>query len=123
MTKVSKGIFKDGDKFLLLKRSNKVKRFTNLWDFPGGRHDKGETPAQALVREIKEETNLDVEVSEEIKNVNYKDDGWDLLFYYFEPKILQGELKLSDEHLEPKWFTKEELIKLKLHPSVLAFFN
>ena len=123
MTKVSKGIFWNGDKILLLKRSDKTKKFAGLWDFPGGRHDRDETPSEALIRELKEETNFDVEAGKEIKNLNYKDDGWDIKFYYFEPKILQGELKLSDEHSEYKWFKKEKINKLKLHPSVPMFFN
>jgi len=123
MKKISKGIIWDGDKFLLLKRSDKSKSFPGFWDFPGGKHDDGETPAQALIRELKEETNFDIEAGNEIRNITYQNDNWNLLFYYFKPKILQGELKLSDEHSEYKWITEEELNQFNLHPSVPAFFD
>lgn len=49
-----------GDKFLVIRRHDKAKKFGGLWAFPGGKVEIGETIAGALVREVKEETDLDL---------------------------------------------------------------
>lgn len=48
------------DKFLVIRRHDRAKKFGGLWGFPGGKVEEGETLIRALRREIKEETNLDI---------------------------------------------------------------
>lgn len=50
----------NNDKFLVIRRHDKAKKFGGLWAFPGGKVEIGETVAGALAREVKEETNLDI---------------------------------------------------------------
>jgi 8-oxo-dGTP diphosphatase len=92
-------------KFLLLKRT----RFPFIWSPPGGRLRPEEDPLQGLLREIKEETNLETEV---IAPVNTWFGRWedqmllaiDYLAYY-----QKGELRLSQEHSDGLWVSIEEL--------------
>ena len=98
MIKVSKAIIKDNEKYLLLKRAHFSKSFPNTWDFPGGKMDIGEAPIQTVLRETKEETNLDITVKDIFKEEKYKDDKFDLLFYYFIPTKISGNIKLSSDH-------------------------
>ena len=123
MTEVVKGIFQDGNKYLFVKRSSTIKSFPGLWDFPGGKLDPGETPPEALVREIKEETAFDVSSGSKIKTATYKTSDWDLVFHYFKPEILGGRLKLSFEHSEFSWMTKKDVNQLELHPAIPVFFE
>ncbi len=68
--KMSSGVLRHKGKVFIQKRpENGV--WANLWEFPGGRIEKGETPKQALVREFKEETEFDIELVEKIKIIKH----------------------------------------------------
>jgi 8-oxo-dGTP diphosphatase len=123
MIEISKSIIKKNGKFLLLKRASHSKSYPNLWDFAGGKHDSGETPKQAVIRETKEETSYDINPGEEIKKAEYHDEKHDLIFHFFIPKIISGDLTLSSEHSEYKWLTQEKIKDFELHPSVKLFFD
>lgn len=120
---VSKAIIERDNKFLLFLRSASSKTYPNTWDFAGGKLDPGETPSEAIVREIKEETNFDIEPGPEIKTYTYKDADYTLVFHLFWPKIISGELNVSEEHSAHKWFDKKELSNSTLHPVVKMWFN
>ena len=119
MIEISKSVIQKDGKFLLLKRASHSKNYPDMWDFAGGKHDPGETPTQAVIRETKEETSFDIEPGNEIRTEEYHD----LLFHYFTPKILSGELTLSPDHSDFKLISKEEMNDFKLHPSVKLFFE
>lgn len=123
MIEVSKSVIKKNEKYLLLKRASHSKSYPDLWDFAGGKHDPGETSQQSVIRETKEETTYDINPGDEIKTEEYHDEKHDLLFHYFIPKILSGELTLSSDHSDFVWISKEEMKSLKLHPAVILFFN
>jgi hypothetical protein len=74
------------------------------------------------VREVKEETTFYVELGKTVKKSAYRDEIREVPFYYFIPKSISGKIKLSSEHTEYGWFTKEEIRKLKLHQSVILYF-
>ena len=102
-------IIKD-KKILLIKRSNYTKLFPEHWAFPGGRSEGEETPEQGLIREVKEETDLDFEPTELIKKGQYQDR--ELYRFYGN---WSGEVKLQEEEVTDfQWFTYEEAIKQKL---------
>ena len=81
------------------------------WEFPGGKIEKGETDQQALVREIKEELNINIEVEELIdENYNeYPDRNINLKVY--KCKFVSGEIN-DTEHQALKWTKPEEIEKL-----------
>lgn len=120
---LGKAVIQKEDKYLLLKREPDAEDYQNLWDFAGGRLDPGETPVDAVIRETYEESALKIIPSSEIKEIKYEEEKRILIFHYFEPKSYEGEFKLSSEHTEYAWFTKEELDKLEVHPSVSEYFK
>ena len=82
--------------------------FKDGWEFPGGKIDAGETPEEALVREIKEELDTEVEVKELLDTVEYDYPNFHLSMDCFICKIKTGELVLK-EHETSAWLTKEGL--------------
>ena len=72
--------------------------FKGLWEFPGGKQEAGETPQQALLREIKEELDIDIEVGELLATVEYDYPDFHLSMACFWCKIAGGELRLKEAH-------------------------
>ena len=123
MIEISKSVIQKNGKFLLLKRASFSRSYPDLWDFAGGKHEPGEIPEQAVIRETKEETSYDINPGPELKKEEYHDEKHDLLFHFFTPEIISGDLKLSRDHSDFGWVTKEDMKNLKLHPSVDLFFK
>jgi len=116
-------IIKNG-KYLLLERSNDHPHFEGMWDFPGGRQNENETLEQTLIREVKEETNLNIIPDKIEKDFDYIHDEYKevLHFNIFSIKSYTGELKISEDHIDYTWFAKDKLPK-NLHPAVKLFFK
>ena len=114
-----RGVIKndDGD-ILIVKRHPKSKTDPEMWELPGGKVESGEFFTDALVREIKEETNLDVSVGdfcEAIQN-DYSHKRTVQIMMYLEN--IEGEVKISDEHTDWKWATLEEIKTLNISTSL-----
>ena len=82
--------------------------FKDGWEFPGGKMEPGETPQQALVREIQEELDTEIEVGELVETVEYDYPNFQLTMHCFLCTIRSGELVLK-EHEAAKWLTRAEL--------------
>lgn len=114
---VANAILKNGDNILILKRSAKSKYAPGFWQLPGGRLEFGETPMQALIREVKEETGCVfiptngkvVCVGSQI--IELKGDKFQLLTLVYEGSI-NGKVTISDEHSESKWMVLEDVLKM-----------
>ena len=78
------------------------------WEFPGGKIEEGETPQEALIREIKEELETEITVGELIDTIEYDYPTFHLSMDCFWAKIVSGDLVLT-EHEAAKWLTKDEL--------------
>lgn len=82
--------------------------FKDGWEFPGGKMEPGETPQQALVREIQEELDTEIEVGELVETVEYDYPAFHLTMHCFLCTIRSGDLVLK-EHEAARWLTREEL--------------
>ena len=82
--------------------------FKDGWEFPGGKIEENETPQEALVREIKEELDTEIEVGELLDTVEYDYPKFHLSMDCFICTIKSGDLVLK-EHEAAKWLTKDTL--------------
>lgn len=90
--------------------------FKGFWEFPGGKMEVGETPRKALIREIKEELDVEIEVGELIDTVEYDYPQFHLTMHCFICSILEGELVLK-EHQAGKWLTIDTLHSVEWLPA------
>ena len=82
--------------------------FKGGWEFPGGKIEEGETPQEALKREIMEELDTEISVGELIETIEYDYPTFHLSMDCFWGEVVKGDLVLK-EHEAGKWLTKEQL--------------
>ena len=90
--------------------------FKDGWEFPGGKIEEGETPKQALVREIQEELDTEVEVGDLLGTVEYDYPKFHLSMQCFLCKIKSGSLNLK-EHEAARWLAEDELDSVEWLPA------
>lgn len=90
--------------------------FKGGWEFPGGKTEPGETPEQALARELKEELAIDVCVEDFIVTVEHDYPGRHITMHCYFCKIISGELTLL-EHDSARWLTKQDLRSVNWLPA------
>ena len=114
-----RGIIKnDSGEILIVKRHPKSRTDPEMWELPGGKVEKGEHFADALVREIKEETNLDVNVGdfcEAVQN-DYSHKRTVQLMMYLDD--VEGSVEISDEHTEYMWASIEKIKGMEISTSL-----
>ena len=104
-------IFREG-KVLCVQRAEHEKEYISLkWEFPGGKVEVGECREEALVREIREELSVDIEVSEFLMTVEHTYPDFHLTMHVFKCILDQGEITLN-EHVALKWLSIDELDQL-----------
>lgn len=113
-------IIQKENKILATKRG--YGEFINMWEFPGGKIESGETKEQALVREIKEELNIEISVDKFAIDIEYQYPNFYLFMSCFMCSIKEGSIELL-EHNDGKWITKEELNTLNWLPADIDAVN
>ena len=90
--------------------------FKGGWEFPGGKIEEGETPQEALKREILEELDTEISVGELIETIEYDYPTFHLSMDCFWCEIIKGDLVLK-EHEAAKWLTKEKMDSVEWLPA------
>lgn len=90
--------------------------FKGQWEFPGGKIEKGETPQQALVREIQEELDVKIEVGKLIETIEYDYSSFHLSMDCFFCVIIDGQVSLKEAE-DSRWLSKDELYSVDWLPA------
>lgn len=116
MIEVVAAIITNNEGKILITQRNLKKSQGGLWEFPGGKIEKGETREEAIIREIKEELTIDIKVDEyfDEKIFNYPEKDINLIA--LKCSKINGNIKLT-EHEDAKWVQISELDKFEFAPA------
>lgn len=118
--KVAAAIIKSENKIFATQRG--YGEFKDGWEFPGGKIEKGETPEEALIREIKEELDALISPGRKIACIEYDYPEFHLSMECFWAEIVSGDLLLK-EHKAAKWLSKDELNDVAWLPADLGLIE
>lgn len=121
MINVVAGILKDKDK-IMIARKREGKPLAGMWEFPGGKIEKEETPEESLVRELMEEMKIKVKVLDYVDEsiYDYGDKVVSLKGYVAE--IEEGQITLSD-HDKYEWVNPTEAYSYKIAPADIPLLD
>ncbi len=105
---VSAGIIRKGD-HILVGRRPEGHSLGGLWEFPGGKIERGENPEQALIRELKEELGIESEIGTLLFAHTHSYGDVNILILFYEVRFWVGEPK-ANHHVEIEWIKPKELL-------------
>ena len=118
--KVVAAVIRDGDKIFATQRG--YGDLKGGWEFPGGKIEEGETPQEALKREIMEELDTEIEVGEFIDTIEYDYPDFHLSMGCYCCFVISGDLVLK-EHEAARWLGKNELMDVEWLPADVKLIN
>ena len=118
--RVVAAVIKDGGRIFAAQRG--YGEFKDGWEFPGGKIEAGETPQDALRREIREELDTEIQVGEKIDTVEYDYPTFHLSMDCFWCKVVEGKLVLLEAEAS-RWLKKEELYSVDWLPADLGLIE
>lgn len=118
--RVVAAVIKDGERIFATQRG--YGEFKDGWEFPGGKIEAGETPQDALRREIREELDTEIQVGEKIDTVEYDYPAFHLSMDCFWCKVVEGKLVLLEAEAS-RWLKKEELYSVDWLPADLGLIE
>lgn len=107
-------VIKREDKIFITRRG--YGEFIDMWEFPGGKIEEGESREEALKREIEEELELDIDIKDFLTTIDYDYPNFHLTMHCFLCEVVGGELTLH-AHNSVKWITFNELENQKWVPA------
>ena len=96
--------------------------YKDWWEFPGGKLEAGETAEQALVREIREELNIRIDVNQFLMTVEHDYPAFHLSMDCFWAKIISGQLQLKEAEAS-RWLSKDQLDEVDWLPADLELIK
>ena len=96
--------------------------FKDGWEFPGGKIELGESSEEALVREIREELDVDIKVGRLLETVEYDYPRFHLTMHCFICELLSEEIILK-EHEDAKWLAEDELDSVDWLPADVSLID
>ena len=118
--RVVAAIIRDKDKIFATQRG--CGEFKDGWEFPGGKIEEGETPQDALKREIMEELDTEIKVGELIDTIEYDYPTFHLSMDCFWAEVITGHLVLKEAEAA-KWLTKEQLDSVDWLPADVTLID
>ncbi len=107
-------VIADGGRIFVTQRG--YGEFKGKWEFPGGKMEPGESREDALMREIMEELETEIEVGDFLCTVDYDYSEFHLTMHCFMCSVVRGELRLK-EHEAARWLAKDELSSVDWLPA------
>ncbi len=114
--RVSAAIIVDGDRILATERG--YGDFKDLWEFPGGKREEGESGEETIVREIREELSATIAVDRFLCTIEHQYESFHLTMDCYLCHVVDGEIAI-EEHEAMKWLTAESLMSVVWLPADL----
>ena len=122
MIDVVAAIIKDKNGKILITKRNLKKSQGGLWEFPGGKIEPNETRDEAIIREIKEELDIDIKVDSYLAEKVFNYPEKDINLIGLQCTITQGNIRLL-EHEDYKWLNSSELENYEFAPADVFIVN
>jgi len=110
LLRVTCAIIRNKNRVLVVKRSNKM-NLPLKWEFPGGKIENGESEEECIIREIKEELSIDIQLLKKLHSSYFDYPNLSIELIPFVANQIRGQIQLN-EHVEFKYLAKDKLLDL-----------